>query len=83
MPLDGGMILLPRVIPEKIAMGMLLTGKFVTATDLESYGLVNEVVPESDLDAAVNVWAEQIVECAPLSIKAIKESVKETRDLPV
>lgn len=83
MPLDGGMILLPRVIPEKIAMGMLLTGRRISADEAEKYGLVNEVVAAEDLDAAVDVWAQQIVACAPLSVKAIKECVKETSDLPV
>ena len=27
LPLDGGMVRLPRLIPEKLAMGLLLTGK--------------------------------------------------------
>lgn len=83
MPLDGGMILLPRLIPEKLAMGMLLTGNRISATEAERYGLVNAVVPAATLDETVDAWAAQIVECAPLSVKAIKECVKETLDLPV
>lgn len=83
MPLDGGMILLPRLIPQKIAMGMLLTGNRISAQDAEDYGLINEVVAASDLDGAVDRWVEQILKCAPLSVKAIKECVKETSDLTV
>lgn len=83
MPLDGGMIMLPRLIPQKIAMGMLLTGNRISAADAERYGLVNEVVAGSELDEAVDRWVAQILECAPLSVKAIKECVKETGDLPV
>lgn len=83
MPLDGGMIMLPRLIPQKIAMGMLLTGSRISAQEAESYGLVNEVVAADELDAAVDRWLGQILECAPLSVKAIKESVKETSDLSV
>lgn len=83
MPLDGGMVLLPRMIPEKLAMGMLLTGNRISATEAERYGLVNAVVPAATLDETVDAWAAQIVECAPLSVKAIKECVKETLDLPV
>lgn len=83
MPLDGGMIMLPRIIPQKIAMGMLLTGNRISAADAEKFGLVNEVVPASELDEAVDRWVGQILECAPLSVKAIKESVKETSDLTV
>lgn len=83
MPLDGGMILLPRLIPEKVAMGMLMTGNRISAADAKQYGLVNAVVSEGELDQTVDAWVEQILECAPLSIKAIKECVKETMDLPI
>lgn len=83
MPLDGGMILLPRLIPQKIAMGMLLTGNRISSAEAMSYGLINEVVEASELDDAVDRWVQQILKCAPLSVKAIKESVKETSDLTV
>ncbi len=83
MPLDGGMIMLPRLIPQKVAMGMLLTGNRIFAAEAMAYGLVNEVVPAAELDDAVDRWLGEILECAPLSIKAIKESVKETSDLTV
>lgn len=78
LPLDGGMTLLPRMVPEKIAMGLLLTGKTITAREAESYGLVNEVVVEQDLDEAVDRWVDQILGCAPLSVRALKESYKQT-----
>ena len=83
LPLDGGMILLPRLVPEKIALGMLFSGKKISATEAERYGLVNEVVAEAELDGAVNRWVDEILQCAPLSVKAIKECVKETLDMPV
>ncbi|MEQ8800740.1 MAG: enoyl-CoA hydratase-related protein [Haliea sp.] len=83
LPLNGGMVLLPRLIPEKIAMGILLTGSKIMASEAERYGLINEVVPESELDQTVDKWVENILACAPLSLKAIKESVKQTIDLPV
>ena len=83
MPLDGGMIVLPRMIPQKVAMGMLLTGNRISAQEAESYGLVNEVAPSDELDAAVDRWVESILKCAPLSVKAIKECVKETGDLSI
>ena len=82
MPLDGGMIMLPRMIPQKVAMGMLMTGNRISASEALEYGLVNEVVPADELDATVQRWTDDILKCAPLSVKAIKESVKETIDLP-
>jgi len=75
------MLQLPRMIPQKIAMGMLLTGNRISATEAMNFGLVNEVVPAAELDAAVDRWVAQILKCAPLSVKAIKECVKQTNDL--
>jgi crotonobetainyl-CoA hydratase len=83
MPLDGGMIVLPRMIPQKIAMGLLLTGNRFSAQEAKTHGLVNEVVPAAELDDAVDRWIAQILKCAPLSVKAIKECVKETSDLSI
>ena len=83
MPTDGGMIVLPRMIPQKIAMGMLLTGNRISAQEAQTHGLVNEVVPAAELDDAVDRWIAQILKCAPLSVKAIKECVKETSDLSI
>src|SRR5207344_1368803 len=65
MPLDGGMTLLARQIPFRHAMGMLLTGRRVKAAEALQLGIVNEVVPRADLDAAVERWVAQIVACAP------------------
>jgi len=45
----GGIHRLPRQIPLKIAMGMLLTGRHITAEEAYRVGLVNEVVPLNDL----------------------------------
>jgi crotonobetainyl-CoA hydratase len=81
MPLDGGMVLLPRLVPEKWAMGVLLTGRRVSAAEAHEVGLVNEVVPRSELDAAVDRWISGVLSCAPLSLRAIKQSVKRTAAL--
>ena len=77
LPLDG-MITLPRRIPRVLAMGMLLTGRRIGAAQALEYGLVNQVVPADDLNAAVDTWVEDIVACAPLSLKAIKRSAHDT-----
>ena len=81
MPLDGGMTLLQRQIPHRIAMGMLLTGQRIKAQRALEIGLVNEVVPRAELDAAVARWVDQILACAPLSVQAIKQVVRMTASL--
>lgn len=71
--LAGGMHRLPRQIGLKHAMGMLLTGRRVSAQEGKELGFVNEVVPASALMDAARHWADQIVECAPLSVRASKQ----------
>ncbi len=73
--LAGGLHRLPRQIPVKQALGMILTGRRVGAAEGQTLGFVNEVVPQADLMAAAHKWAEQILECSPMSIRASKEAV--------
>jgi crotonobetainyl-CoA hydratase len=72
--LAGGIHRLPRVIGMKRAMGMMLTGRRVSAEEGERLGFVNEVTPPGELMAVARRWADQIVECAPLSVRATKQA---------
>ncbi len=81
LPLDGGMVLLQRQIPHHLAMGMLLTGRRAKAAELKSLGLINDVVLRADLDAAVDRWLADILACAPLSLRAIKQTIRRTAHL--
>jgi crotonobetainyl-CoA hydratase len=81
LPLDGGMTLLQRQIPFRPAMGVLLTGRRVGAGEALTMGIVNEVVPRDGLDAAVERWVAEILACAPLSVRAIKQTVRRTAHL--
>lgn len=76
LPLDGGMTLLQRQIPFRAAMGLLLTGRRIKAPEALTLGIVNEVVARADLDAAVDRWLADILACAPLSVRAIKQVVR-------
>lgn len=73
--LAGGLHRLPRQIPLKQAMGMILTGRRVSAEEGQRLGFVNEVVPQAELLSAAKRWAAEIMECSPMSIRASKESV--------
>jgi len=72
--LAGGIHRLPRQIGLKPAMGILLTGRRVDAREALSLGIANEVVPPAELMAAARRWAEQILECATLSVRASKQA---------
>jgi enoyl-CoA hydratase/carnithine racemase len=71
----GGMHWLPQHLPLKLAMGLLLTGRQLTAVEAAAFGLVNEVVPPADLMAAAGRWAAQMLECSPVSLRITKRSV--------
>ena len=81
LPLDGGMTLLARQIPFRHAMALLLTGRRIKASEALRLGIVNEVVPRANLDAAVTRWIDDVLACAPLSLRAIKQMVRRTAHL--
>jgi crotonobetainyl-CoA hydratase len=81
MPLDGGMVLLQRKIPYNLAMGVMLTGRRFSAAEMAGFGIVNEVAAADQLDAAVDRWVADIVANAPLSLRAIKQTVNRTGHL--
>ncbi|MFF5258100.1 enoyl-CoA-hydratase DpgD [Actinomadura viridis] len=83
IPGAGGAFRLPRQIPLKIAMGHLLTGRRMTAAEALRFGLVNEVVEPAELDRCVAAWADDLVGAAPLSVRAIKEAVLRSLDMPL
>jgi len=77
----GGVHRLPRQIPTKIAMGMMLTGRHITAEEAYRLGLVNEVVPLQELMPTAERWAQEIMQCAPLSVRGSKQAAMTGLDL--
>ena len=71
----GGVHRLPRQIPLKQAMGMILTGRRVSAQEGKELGFVNEVVPQGQALQAAKRWAGLIQECSPMSVRASKQAV--------
>jgi enoyl-CoA hydratase/carnithine racemase len=81
IPGGGGLARLPRLVPLGAAMEILLTGDLITAQEAYRIGLVNQVVPASELMAAAKKMAERMMESAPLALRAIKETVMKTRHM--
>ncbi len=73
--LAGGIQRLPLIVGARHAMGMLLTGRRVMAQEALSLGLVNEVTGGDVVDAA-RAWADQVLACSPMSVRATKEAVR-------
>jgi dehydration protein DpgD len=55
-------------------MGYILTGRHMTAQEAHRWGIVNEVVPLPQLMPTAMKWADEILQCAPLSIRASKQA---------
>src|SRR5262252_7054588 len=72
--LAGGVHRLPRTIGTKAALGMILTGRRVTAAEGFQLGFVNEVVPEGEAVNGARRWAEMILEASPMSVRASKQA---------
>jgi enoyl-CoA hydratase/carnithine racemase len=70
----GGVHRLPRIIPQKQALGMILTGRRVSAAEGKELGFVNEVVGVGQALEAAKRWAELVLECSPQAIRASKQS---------
>jgi dehydration protein DpgD len=83
IPGAGGLFRLLRQIPFKIAMGYLMTGRSFSAARAYEVGLVNEVVPIEKLDDCVTAWVEDILRCAPLSVRAVKQIGLSSMHLPI
>jgi crotonobetainyl-CoA hydratase len=78
----GGVHRLPRAIGLKRAMGMILTGRRVSAQEGLDLGFVNEVTSPADLIPTARRWASLICECSPMSIRASKSAVMRGLDEP-
>jgi len=78
--MGGGVHRLVRQLPDKVAMGFLLTGRQFSAREALAFGLVNEVVPGDSLDSAVQSWVEDILACAPLALRATKQVARRNLD---
>jgi enoyl-CoA hydratase len=64
-----------HMIPQRIMMEILLTGKPITAQRAYEIGLVNRLVePEALMDTAIAL-AKDILDGAPLSVQAARETV--------
>jgi enoyl-CoA hydratase/carnithine racemase len=76
----GGVLRLPRRIPQGIAMELILTGESMTAEQGRSWGLVNRVAEDGSAADVARELAAAIAANAPLAILAAKRIVHESAD---
>ena len=77
------MVALSRAMGQKKAMEMLLTGEFISAEEALAEGLVNKVVPATDLEAETRALAEKIAQASPLVVGVGKGAFYKQLEMPV
>jgi crotonobetainyl-CoA hydratase len=83
VPDAGGLLRLPSWLPRPIAVEWLLTGRRISAAEAARWGLVNRVVPASQLMRTALELAHAICASAPLSVAAALEIMRETEGVGV
>ena len=75
-PIAGSTVRLPRQIPYAWAMDILLTGDSIDAETALRIGLISRLAPKGKALETAREVAETIAANGPLSVKAIKASVR-------
>ena len=75
------MVPLVRAVPAKAALEMLLTGAPISAERALALGLINRVVPEGELDEAIERLTDAIASMSPTAIRLGKEAFYELLEL--
>jgi enoyl-CoA hydratase/carnithine racemase len=76
--LAGGIQYLPRAIGLPRAMGILLTGRHVPAKEAFELGFVTALAPAGGALEEARRWAEQMLQCSPLALRATKHLARKT-----
>ena len=79
----GGLLRLPRGIPQRIAMELALTGDMISAERAAQFGLINILTEPGQALIEAKKLAARIIANAPLSVAASKRVINEQRDWPI
>jgi 2-(1,2-epoxy-1,2-dihydrophenyl)acetyl-CoA isomerase len=72
MPDGGSTFFLPRLVGYHKAFELMATGEIITAQDAHQLGIINRVVPFSELDATVDALAARLAKSPSVAIGRIK-----------
>jgi enoyl-CoA hydratase/carnithine racemase len=73
---------LPRIVGSGIASELMLTGRFIHAPRALAVGLVSEVVPDDQLEAAVQPYLDEMLTTSPMGLRLTKEGLALAIDAP-
>src|SRR5436190_7922686 len=66
---------LPRLVGVSVASELLLTGRFIHAPRALATGLVSDVVPDDQLEAAAQVYVDEMLGTSPIGLRLTKEGL--------
>ncbi len=78
------MMILPqmlRVLPLRRLLELCMTGDAIPAHEARSIGLINEVVPPADLDAATGAIVARLLRASPTALRLGKQAFHAMRDM--
>lgn len=76
IPGGGGSQRLPRLVGEGKALQLILTGERVSGTEAKAIGLVEEVVPDEELEERTTDLARRMADKSPVAARLAKEAVR-------
>src|SRR6201994_1628873 len=66
---------LPRLVGVSVASELMLTGRFINAERALKVGLVSEVVPDNQLEAAAPPYLDEMLSPSPMGLRLTKEGL--------
>jgi enoyl-CoA hydratase len=83
IPGGGDSIRLPRRLGATRAKYLLYTGEFMQAVELADSGLINKIVPDDELDSAVDQLVASLSRKSPLGLRRMKQLVNDGLEQPI
>jgi enoyl-CoA hydratase len=71
---------LPRLVGVSVASELMLTGRFINAERALRVGLVSEVVPDDQMEAAAAPYVDEMLTTSPLGLRMTKECLNMSVD---